>query len=207
VAGARLPAAVSLLLLAVLFMQISGVSLALTWPCRLCLLRVLLGGTLCCRLSPLQALGEVTHPLSQAGVFSYSSRGKWVFPPLLWSFPPTAAFTSFPAPGYWAGATASAFSSWLVYLWFQEGFPSPHFSTQGAPPSLLCVFIVVISYYSVSLFSLGGGRSVQGAMLIQPRVVCGSTAHSLAHLVVHVFPSHLGTGIWWRPGCPPGFSI
>jgi hypothetical protein len=37
-AVAHLPAAVSLLLLAVLFMQISGVSLALTWPCRLCLL-------------------------------------------------------------------------------------------------------------------------------------------------------------------------
>jgi hypothetical protein len=30
-----LPAAVSLLLLAVLFMQIFEVSLALTWPCRL----------------------------------------------------------------------------------------------------------------------------------------------------------------------------
>jgi hypothetical protein len=34
--------AVSLLLLEVLFMQISGVSLALTCPCRLCLFRVLL---------------------------------------------------------------------------------------------------------------------------------------------------------------------
>jgi hypothetical protein len=44
-------------------------------------------------------LGEVTlHPHSQAGMFIYSSHGKWVFPPLLWSFPPTAAFTSFPTP-------------------------------------------------------------------------------------------------------------
>jgi hypothetical protein len=49
-------------------------------------------------------------------------------------------------------------------------------------------------------FSLGGGRSVQGAMLIWPRVVCGSTMYHLAHLVVHVFPSHLGVGIWRRPG-------
>jgi hypothetical protein len=40
-AVACLPAAVSLLLLAALFMQISGVSLTLTWPCRLCLFRVL----------------------------------------------------------------------------------------------------------------------------------------------------------------------
>jgi hypothetical protein len=59
-----------------------------------------------------------------------------------------------------------------------EGFPlPPSFSTQGAPPSLLRVFFVVIVYYSVSLFSLGGGRYVQGAMLIWPRVVCGSTAY------------------------------
>jgi hypothetical protein len=39
----------------VLFMQISGVSLALTWPCRLCLLRVLLCTSLCYKLSPFQA--------------------------------------------------------------------------------------------------------------------------------------------------------
>jgi hypothetical protein len=48
-------------------------------------------------------LGEVTlHPLSQASMFVYSSHGKWVFPPLLWSFPPTASFTSFPTRDYWA---------------------------------------------------------------------------------------------------------
>jgi hypothetical protein len=47
-------------------------------------------------------LGEVTlHPLSQACMFIYSSRGKWVFPPLLWSLLPTATLTSFPAPGCW----------------------------------------------------------------------------------------------------------
>jgi hypothetical protein len=44
-AAAQLPTAVSLLLLVALFMQISGVSLTLTWPLRLCLLRVLLGAT------------------------------------------------------------------------------------------------------------------------------------------------------------------
>jgi hypothetical protein len=112
-------------------------------------------------------LGEVTlHQLSQAAVFTYSSRRKWVFPSLLWTFPPTAAFTSFPAPGCWVCAAASAFSGWLVYLQFHEGLPLPPFGTQGTPPSLLHVFFVVIAYYSVSLFSLGGGRSVLGAMLI-----------------------------------------
>jgi hypothetical protein len=94
---ACLPAAVSLLLLATLFMQISGVSLTLTWPRRLCLLRVL------CAMPLLQAfpfpstLGEVTlHPLSQASVFIYSSHGKWVFPPLLWSFLPLPLLQAFP---------------------------------------------------------------------------------------------------------------
>jgi hypothetical protein len=41
-AVACLPVAVSLLLLEALFMQISGMSLALIWPHRLCLLRVFL---------------------------------------------------------------------------------------------------------------------------------------------------------------------
>jgi hypothetical protein len=100
---ACLPAVVSLLLLEVLFMQISGVSLALTWPCRLCLLRFLLCVSLCYKLSPFQALGKVTlHLCSQACVFIYSSCRKWVLPPLLCSSPPTSSFTSFPAPDYWA---------------------------------------------------------------------------------------------------------
>jgi hypothetical protein len=48
-------------------------------------------------------LGKVTlHPCCQACVFIYSSCGRWVNSPLLWSFPPTATFTSFPAPDYWA---------------------------------------------------------------------------------------------------------
>jgi hypothetical protein len=148
-------------------------------------------------------LGEVTlHPHSQACVFIYSLCGKWVFPPLLCSFPPTAAFTSFPAPDCWACAATSAFS---VYLQLPEGFPLPPLQRSGCPASLLCVFFVVV-VYSVSLFSLGGGQSVQGAMLIWPRVVCGSTAYCLAYLV-YVFPSHLDAGNWWWCENPPGFSI
>jgi hypothetical protein len=44
--------------------------------------------------------------LLPAAMFVYSSRGKWVFPPLLWSFPPSATLTKFPAPGCWAHAPA-----------------------------------------------------------------------------------------------------
>jgi hypothetical protein len=147
-AVACLPAAVSLLLLAALFMQISGVSLALTWPHRLCLLRVLLCRSLCYKLSPFQALGKVTlHPLSQACVFVYSSLGKWVFPPLLWSFPPTATFTSFPAPDYWVRALSG--QAWLVYLQFQEGFPSP--PSELRVPHPLCyvslLFLLLITQF------------------------------------------------------------
>jgi hypothetical protein len=85
------------------------------------------------------------------------------------------------------------------------GIPLPLSLVQGAPPSLLPVFIVLIAYYSVSLFSPGGGQSVQRAMLIWPRVVCGSTPYHLFHLV-RIFPNCLGAGVW-RPGGPPGFSV
>jgi hypothetical protein len=44
-------------------------------------------------------------------------------------------------------------------------------------------------------------------MLIWPRIVCGSTECHLAHLVVCVFPNHLGTAVWWQYGSPPGFSV
>uniref|UniRef100_A0A8C0ZRD3 Bromodomain adjacent to zinc finger domain protein 2B n=1 Tax=Castor canadensis TaxID=51338 RepID=A0A8C0ZRD3_CASCN len=99
-------------------------------------------------------LGEVTlYPLSQACVFIYSSCGKWVFPPLLWSFPSSTTLTSFPAPGCWACAAAPAFSSLFIYSSVSDS--PPHlFSAQGAPPSLLRVFIL-IAYYSVSLFFPG----------------------------------------------------
>jgi hypothetical protein len=102
VAVACLLTAVSLLLLEALFMQISGVSLAFTWPCRLCFSEFSFAEPLLQAFPFPSTLREVTlHPLSQACVFVYSSRGKWVFPPLLWSFPPTATFTSFPTCDYW----------------------------------------------------------------------------------------------------------
>jgi hypothetical protein len=46
----------------------------------------------------------VVLPLLPATMFVYSSCGKLVFPPLLWSFPPFPG--SFPAPGCWACAPA-----------------------------------------------------------------------------------------------------
>jgi hypothetical protein len=105
-------------------------------------------------------------------------------------------------------ATTPAFSSQLVYLQFHEGVPLPTSSLRAPCPLCYITFFVVV-YYSVwffSSFSLSGGWSVQGAMLIWPRTVCWSTACRLAHLVVCVFPSSLGAGVW-RHRSPPGFSI
>jgi hypothetical protein len=147
-------------------MQISGVSLALTWPRRIFLLRVHLCGSLCYKLSPFQALGKVIlHPRSQACVFIYSSCGRWVFPPLLWSFPPTATFTSFPASDYWAVllllTTAmfvySSREKWVFpsLLWSfppsatLTSFPAPGCwahapaPTRGSPAGPACLFTVL----------------------------------------------------------------
>jgi hypothetical protein len=142
-----------------------------------------------------------------ADVFVYSSNGKWVISPLLWSFPPSATLTSFLTSGCWVCTAAPTLSGYaqLVYLQFWEGFPCPPLQCSGHPTlfatCLYCYYCLVLSFS----FSPGVGQSVQGAMLIWPGVVCGSTTYCLAHLV-RVFPSHLGMGVLW-PGSPPGFSI
>jgi hypothetical protein len=133
-------------------------------------------------------LGEVVLYLpSLAGLFVYRSHGKCSFPRSSGTLLKTL-LQAFPLQGCWAGATTSAFSGWLVYLQFHGGLPLPPFSAQGAPPSLLHVLffllLFIIQFVFFSLFSLGGGQSVQGAMLIWPRVVCGSTACCLAHLLI-----------------------
>jgi hypothetical protein len=65
----------------------------------------------------------------------------------------------------------------FIYSPRKDSLPSI-FSAQGAPPSFQRVLTVLTAYYSVSLFFFfpGGGQSVQGAMLLWPRLVCGGTA-------------------------------
>jgi hypothetical protein len=144
---AHLPAAVSLLLLEALFMQISGVSLTLTWPLRLCLLRVLLGATAPATSFPLSKHtggGDTTPAFSGLRVYLQFT---WEvgLPPLLWSFPPTATFTSFTAPGCWACAATPAFSSRFVV----RDFPSPP-SARRAPRPLcyvsFCCYCLLFSF-------------------------------------------------------------
>jgi hypothetical protein len=99
-------------------------------------------------------LEEVTlHLLSQACVFVYSSCGKWVFPPLLWSFPPSTTLTSFPAPACSACARPllePLQPAGLVYLQFQEGFPSPNLQHSVHPTlfpmCLYCSYCLLLSF-------------------------------------------------------------
>jgi hypothetical protein len=67
--------------------------------------------------------------------------------------------------------------------------PSPSLRCSGCPAFFaMCLFLLlfIIQFGFFSLFTLGGGQSVQGAMLIWPRVVCGSTVCHLAYMEVCV---------------------
>jgi hypothetical protein len=128
-------------------------------------------------------------------------------PLLLWYFPPSASLTAFlllvagcmpppllpPEPRARPG----------LFIYSSRKDSLPHlFGVRCAPPCLPCVFIVLIAYYSVSLFSPGGGQSVQGAMLIWPRVVCGNTMYFLAHLVLS------SQTVWaWATGTPGALLV
>jgi hypothetical protein len=149
-AVACLPAAVSLLLLAALFMQISGVNLALTWPPQ-----ALFTQSSPVREPLLQAfpfpstLGEVTLLLlSQACVFVYSSHGRLVFPPLLWSFSPSATLTSFPTPGCWAHAPAPSSLACLFTVPGRITFPQSLVLSAPHPLShMSLVFLLLITLF------------------------------------------------------------
>jgi hypothetical protein len=135
-------------------------------------------------------LGEVTlHLLSLAwclftahvgGGSSPLSCGVFLPPPLSQAFPLLVAGCAPPLP------PEPLWPTRLVYLHFQEGFPSPSGWHSVCPILFLRVFIVLIAYYLVSLFSPGGGQSVQGAILLWPRVVCGSTVVPLSSPCPHL---------------------
>jgi hypothetical protein len=142
-------------------------------------------------------------------MFVYSSRGRWVFPPLLWTFPPSTTLTRFPAPGCWAGAPAPAGASpaHSACLFTVPGrIPFPQSLVLSVPHPLFCVsllFLLLISqflFFPQVEFSLSRGLSCSGLGLS-----VGVPGYCEAHLV-HIFPSHLGAGDW-QPGVPPCFSV
>jgi hypothetical protein len=185
-----------------LFMQISVVSLALTWPHRFCLLSVHLCGSHCYNLSTFQAhwgsdtapafsglrvylqfTWEVCLPHFSCRVFFplpfYKLFCSWLLGVCCCSCKPVCLFTAhvgngssplscgvfLPLPLSQAfpllvsGCTlllppSLARPGLFIYSSVRDSSPSP-FSTQGVPSSLLHVFMVLIAYYSVSLFFPG----------------------------------------------------
>jgi hypothetical protein len=88
-----------------------------------------------------------------ASMFVYSSHGRWVFPHLLWSFPPSATLTSLPTPGCWARTCSCRILSsqaGLVYLQLQKGFPSPTLRSSGCPTlfatCLYCCYCLLLNF-------------------------------------------------------------
>jgi hypothetical protein len=100
-----------------------------------------------------------------------------------------------PAPARGSLACQACF----IYSPGKDSLP-PIFGAPGAPPSFQCVLIILIAYYSVSLFfprvevSLSRGLCCSG-----PGLSVGVPWYHKAHLV-RVFPSHLGAGHWWPRG-------
>jgi hypothetical protein len=127
-------------------MQISGVSLTLTWPHRLCLLIVLLGATTIVTSFP---LSKHTGGGDTAPAFSG-------LPPSPVEFSSYHHLYKLSHSGCWACATAPAFSGRLVYLQFCEGFPSPSFRCSGGPALFATCLFCYCLLFSFSFFPEGG---------------------------------------------------
>jgi hypothetical protein len=183
------------------------VSLALTWPCRLCLLRVLLVVTTTATSFP---LSKHTGGGDTAPDFS----GQRVYLQFMWEMGLPHSPVEFSSHHHFYKLSRS----WLLGVCRHscllqpaccEGFPLPPLQCSGHPAffamCLFCCYCLLFSFFS--FFPCVGGFSVQGAMLIWPRVVCGSAECRLAHLVVHVFLSCLGAAIWQQCGSPPPYYV
>jgi hypothetical protein len=149
----------------------------------------------------------VPHPPSPAGFFTVRM-GKCPFCPLPWSFPHDShCYKPSPLQGWWAGAATPAFSGLFIHS-FPEGVPLSH-SPELRAPCPLCYmsffffFQLLTIQVGLFLFSLGGGESVQGAMLICPREYWEPLICSPGGLLL---PSRLGAGVW-QHSSPPGFSV
>jgi hypothetical protein len=205
VAVARLPTAVSLLLLEALFMQISGVSLALAWPLRLCLLRVLLCASRCYKLSPFQAHWGRWHCtrflrpvcLFTAHVGSGSSPlSCGVFLPL----PLLQAFLLLIA-GHMPLLPPEPLQPSPACLFSVPGkIPLPPLQSSGHPTLFaMCLYCSYCLLLSFSFFP-GWGSLCLRAMLIWLRVVCGSTAVPWSSPCPHLpKPSGCGQLAAWEP--------
>jgi hypothetical protein len=174
-------------------------SLALTWPWRLCLLRVLLEGTTTAtgfllskyaggggatpafsdQLAFLQFTWEVTLPLSR-GVFSHCyfyklspSKVAGCVPPLQLS--PAGSF---------------------IYSSVRDS-PPPHLWHSGHPSLFgMCLFCCCCLLRFFFFFPWVGVSLSRGLCWSGPGVSVGVLQYCLAHLLVCIFPCGLGAGVW-----------
>jgi hypothetical protein len=150
-------------------MQISAVSLALTWPLRPCLLSVLPDLTTTATIFP---LSKHTRGGDTAPAFS----GLCVYLQFMWEvgLPPSPVEFSSHHQFY------KLSRSWLLGVCSYscllqpacERFSLPSFSALRVPrPLCYCLFCCYCLLFSFSFFP-GWDRSVQGAMLIWPSLGC-----------------------------------
>jgi hypothetical protein len=135
-------------------MQISGMSLTLTWPLRLCLLRVLLGVTATATSFPLSkhtgACG--TTPTFSGWRVYLQFTWKAGLPPSPVEFSSHHCFYKFSCSWLLGSAAAPAFSGRLVYLQFSGRLPLPLSSALRVSTLLaLCLFCCCL-LFSFSFF-------------------------------------------------------
>jgi hypothetical protein len=153
------------------------VSLALTWPCRHCLLRVFLWAS--ATSFPLSKHWERWHctrivrpvclfTVHVGGGSSPLSCGVFLPPPLSQAFLLLVAGHTPPLP------PEPLWPALLVYLQSREGFPSPNLRRSVRPTlflvCLICSYCLLLSFSFFPRWRSG----CPGVMLLWPRLVCGS---------------------------------
>jgi hypothetical protein len=153
-------------------------------------------------------------------VFVYSSRGKWVFPPLLWSFPPSTTLTSFPAPGCWVHVPAPARASLICPACFftvpgRILFPNLWRSVHPTlfPTCLYCSYCLLLSFSFFPGWGLvcpGGYADVAQDCLWEYCSIAKLTLSASSQAVCAWATGDLGTllvspfNVKWRCSAPAG---
>jgi hypothetical protein len=104
-------------------------------------------------------------------------------------------------------AAAPAFSGLACLFTVLGGIPLPALQCSGHPTLFaMCLYCSYWLLLSFSFFPWVGVSLSRGLCWSGPGLSEGVPMYRLAHLVVCIFPSCLGTGVW-RPGGPLGLSI
>jgi hypothetical protein len=134
-------------------MQISGASLTLTWPCRPCLLRVLLGAT-----ATATSLAFFKHTGGGGATHAFSSQHVYLqftcemsLPRAPVEFSSHYRFYKLSCSCLLGVCRCSCLLQPACLFTVPGRISPPAFGTQGTPPCLLCVFFTIV-YYSVWFF-------------------------------------------------------